>query len=88
AHAQVMKFHPDVIACDIIMPELDGHGFLKLLRAENSTRDIPIVFFSIDHVPDFLLEEVEKKSIVYLLKPFSNEDLLDAVKQCINYQKS
>jgi CheY-like chemotaxis protein len=86
AYKQVLKFQPDVIACDIIMPELDGIGFLKKLRKKSSTRDIPFVFFSIDYAPFSLQEGIEKKNIIYLLKPFTNEELLDAVKQCLDYQ--
>jgi CheY-like chemotaxis protein len=87
AHQQVLKFNPDVIACDIIMPELDGHGFLKLLRSENTTNHIPVVFFSIDHIPDFLKKEASENKIIYLIKPFSNEDLIGAIKTCINRAK-
>ena len=42
---------PDLIVCDVMMPELDGHSVLKLLRQEPSTATIPFIFLQISKVP-------------------------------------
>lgn len=39
------KHEPDLILCDIMMPETDGRRFLKLARNDKIVRDIPLVFF-------------------------------------------
>src|SRR6478735_10702638 len=38
--------NPDLILCDMVMPETDGQGFLELLNKNESVRKIPIIFFS------------------------------------------
>ena len=41
-----MSEYPDLILCDIMMPELDGYGVLKALRQESSTSTIPLIFLT------------------------------------------
>ena len=41
-----MKEKPDVIVCDIMMPELDGYGVLHLLRKNEETQNIPFIFLT------------------------------------------
>ena len=40
------KHEPDLILCDIMMPETDGRRFLRLAKNDKSVRDIPLIFFS------------------------------------------
>ena len=40
------EFKPDIIICDIMMPELDGYGVLHLLSKDESTANIPFVFLT------------------------------------------
>lgn len=37
---------PDLIICDVMMPELDGHGVLKILRQQLTTATIPFIFLT------------------------------------------
>ncbi|RYF84659.1 MAG: response regulator, partial [Chitinophagaceae bacterium] len=37
---------PDLILCDIMMPETDGASFFRMAKADARTKDIPVVFFS------------------------------------------
>jgi len=41
-----LKEMPDLIVCDIMMPELDGYGVLHLLRKNPKTEDIPLIFLT------------------------------------------
>jgi len=41
-----MKERPDLIVCDIMMPELDGYGVLHLLRMNTGTEHIPFIFLT------------------------------------------
>src|SRR4029453_7290135 len=41
-----MRENPDVIVCDIMMPELDGYGVLHMLRKNENTQAIPFIFLT------------------------------------------
>src|SRR4030095_10515350 len=43
---QAIKTKPDLIVCDIMMPELDGYGVLHLLRKNTETQFIPFIFLT------------------------------------------
>jgi CheY-like chemotaxis protein len=72
---------PDIILCDMMMPDTDGRQFLKLVKEENSTANIPLVFFSAGSLsPDDQAQLVAGKD-GYLKKPFTEEDLLHAIRK-------
>lgn len=77
---QAQKIHPDVIICDIMMPEVDGYGVLEALSSDVNTNQIPFIFLSArtDH------KEVRKGMDLgaddYLTKPFEEEELLNAIE--------
>jgi CheY-like chemotaxis protein len=73
------KSMPDLIICDMLMPESDGITFLKLVKENKQTQNIPLICFSADSAPMDVQKGVIKGADEYLSKPFSSEDLLDAV---------
>lgn len=75
--------HPDVIICDVMMPETDGLGFLKLAKNDTSTSHIPLIFFSAGSAPPSVRKNIEHGADIYLSKPFDDEDLLSAVAHCL-----
>jgi CRP-like cAMP-binding protein/ActR/RegA family two-component response regulator len=74
------KVHPDLILCDINMPELDGYGVLHILGKSEDTAGIPFVFLTAR------VERVDfRKGMTlgaddYLTKPFDDVELLDVVE--------
>src|ERR1044071_9526280 len=42
----VQQHHPDLILCDIMMPELDGYGVLHILQKDPVTANIPFIFLT------------------------------------------
>lgn len=79
-----IKHKPDLILCDIMMPEMDGYGVLYLLNKNEETADIPFIFLTAktDHI-DFR-KGMEMGADDYLTKPFDDMDLLHAVETRIN----
>ncbi len=65
---------------DIAMPEMSGPELQEELIRQN--RDIPIVFISA-HAADLLPTLLEKGAVACLAKPFSEEDLLEAVRSAL-----
>ena len=81
---QAVLPHPDVIVCDMMMPETNGIMFRLLVKEEGTTRGIPLIFFSSGNVPFALLQDLKDKGDVYLHNPFSHEELLVAIDWCLN----
>jgi CheY-like chemotaxis protein len=72
---------PDIILCDMMMPDTDGRQFLKLVKEENITANIPLVFFSAGSLSPEIQEQLVTGKDGYLKKPFTEEDLLNAVRK-------
>ena len=70
---------PDLILCDIMMPETDGRRFLKLARADKAVREIPLIFFSAGTGSPEVQKALIKAANGFLRKPFTEEELLKAV---------
>ncbi|CAN5444715.1 N/A [soil metagenome] len=72
---------PDIILCDMMMPDTDGRQFLKLVKEENITANIPLVFFSAGSLSPEIQDQLVTGKDGYLKKPFTEEDLLNAVRK-------
>ena len=70
---------PDLILCDVMMPELDGYGVLRELRAEPATRAIPFIFLTAKGEKPDIRSGMNLGADDYLTKPVAKNDLLDAI---------
>jgi two-component system, OmpR family, alkaline phosphatase synthesis response regulator PhoP len=77
---------PDLVLCDIIMPELDGFGVLKELQKHQETALIPFIFLTGNPDSD-LRQGLELGADDYLTKPFKFDELLRAIHARFNKQK-
>jgi diguanylate cyclase (GGDEF)-like protein len=66
---------PDVILLDINMPQMDGFKVCHLLKENNATKDIPILFLTIDEKVDHLARALDCGGSDYILKPFNAIEL-------------
>ncbi len=73
--------NPDLILCDIMMPELDGFGVIFLLSKNPSTVKIPFIFLSARADLDQVREGMNLGADDYLVKPFKEIDLLNAIER-------
>jgi CRP-like cAMP-binding protein/CheY-like chemotaxis protein len=71
---------PDLIVCDIMMPELDGYGVLSILSKDPATADIPFVFLTAKAEKQDMRKGMEMGADDYLTKPFTDTDLINAIK--------
>lgn len=71
---------PDLIICDIMMPELDGYGVLDILSHESKTASIPFVFLTAKAELVDMRKGMNMGADDYLTKPFEEEDLLKAIE--------
>ncbi|MFN3379116.1 MAG: response regulator [Runella zeae] len=71
---------PDLIICDIMMPELDGYGVLHLLSREPSTASIPFIFLTAKAEKTDYRKGMTLGADDYLTKPYDDVELLSAVE--------
>lgn len=71
---------PDIILCDIMMPELDGYGVLYLLNKNESTANIPFIFLTAKAERTDMRKGMEMGADDYLTKPFDDMELLNAIE--------
>jgi DNA-binding NarL/FixJ family response regulator len=71
---------PDLILCDIQMPELDGHGVLRSLRADSRTQLVPLIFLTAWGERHDIRAGMSAGADDYLVKPVDRQELLDAVR--------
>ena len=77
---------PDLIICDINMPNLDGYGTLKAMREHEATAGIPFIFLSGATDKSDMRRGMELGADDYLTKPFTHKELMAAVNTRLEKQ--
>src|SRR5262245_23687455 len=71
---------PDLILCDVMMPELDGYGVLQALQMDASLARIPFIFLTAKGEKEDLRSGMNLGADDYLTKPVANDDLVRAIE--------
>lgn len=74
------KNPPDLVLCDLMMPEIDGYGVLTALREDPETGLMPFIFLTARTDHQDIRKGMNLGADDYLTKPFSRDDLLNAVQ--------
>jgi len=74
------KTLPDIIVCDIMMPELDGYGVLEALTKKEITKHIPFIFLSAKTERSDVRKGMDLGADDYITKPFNEEELISAIE--------
>ena len=80
---------PDLVLLDLMMPDMDGWEVYQQMKAEESTRNIPVIIVtakaqSIDKVLGLHIAKVDD----YISKPFSPQELMNSVEKVIGQKKA
>jgi DNA-binding NarL/FixJ family response regulator len=78
--AAALKEHPELILCDVMMPELDGYGVLAALRASPDAMAIPFIFLTAKGEKPDVRHGMNLGADDYLTKPCAVDDLLLAIR--------
>ena len=78
--ARIAAGRPDLVLCDVMMPELDGFGVIEALRADPATADVPFVFLTALDDRASMRRGMNLGADDFLNKPFTRDELLDAIK--------
>jgi len=73
------EYVPDLVVCDIVLPELDGYGVLSALRQNALTAAIPFIFLTAKSDRSQVRQGMSLGADDYLTKPFTHKELLEAI---------
>ena len=83
----ILQFRPDVILCDIMMPEMDGHAVLAEVRRHSDTATIPFIFLTARVSMEDLRMGMTAGADDYVTKPFVFPDLLQAIESRLSLKQ-
>ena len=78
------KEHPDLILLDVMMPDISGFDTAVILKKDDETKDIPIIFLTALNTPADLVHGFQVGANDFLTKPFNKEELVMRVMQQIS----
>lgn len=78
------KEHPDLILLDVMMPDINGFDTAVVLKKDDTTKDIPIIFLTALNTPQDLVHGFQVGASDFLTKPFNKEELVMRVTQQIS----
>ena len=74
---------PDLIICDVMMPEMDGYTLVKYIREDPRTNWIPVLFLSAKGHSSDRVKGLSTGADVYIVKPFEPEELVAQVESSL-----
>ncbi len=80
------QHHPDLVVCDIMMPDIDGYSVLSALRKSRDTATIPLIFLTAKVTMADLRRGMEFGADDYLTKPCTVEQFLTAINTRLKRQ--
>ncbi|MGE4465122.1 response regulator [Sphaerochaeta sp.] len=79
--------HVDLIICDVMMPRMDGHAFLKEVKIRFREAPIPLIFLTARDSVEEKIDSLREGAIRYLTKPFRPEVLLAIIESVLSHDK-
>ena len=70
----------DLVILDIMMPEVDGYEVFKVLKSQERTANVPVIFLTAKSAQDDIEKGLALGADYYITKPFSGADLVRKVK--------
>ena len=75
---------PDMIVCDVMMPEMDGYTFVRHVREDSRTNWVPVLFLSAKGQSQDRVKGLNTGADVYMVKPFEPEELVAQVESSLS----
>lgn len=84
---QAMKYVPDVVVCDVMMPVMDGIACCKRLKSELQTSHIPVLMLTAYAMDEQRIQGYDSGADAYLTKPFNAKLLMTRIRNLIDNRK-
>lgn len=84
---QAMKYEPDVVVCDVMMPVMDGIACCKRLKSELQTSHIPVLMLTAYAMDEQRIQGYDSGADAYLTKPFNAKLLMTRIRNLIDNRK-
>lgn len=84
---KAIELNPDLIICDVMMPEMDGFEVTRRLKGEFQTCHIPIILLTAHTSLEHQMEGIQSGADAYIMKPFSMKYLISRVFKLIEQRE-
>lgn len=74
---------PDLLIVDIMMPRLDGMTFVKAIKANPATADMPVIFLTAKNDPRSMIDGINVGAKFYVTKPFQIDELIRKIEKAM-----
>ena len=78
------ELEPDLMIVDIMMPRLDGMTFVKAVKSNTQTAQIPIIFLTAKNDPKTMIQGINFGARFYITKPFQIDELVTKVEKALS----
>jgi CheY-like chemotaxis protein len=79
----IKKVHPDLVLLDIVMPKMDGHAVLDVLKQDEKLKNIPVVMLTVSASDEDAGKCVAKGAVDYIIK--SQQSINEIVDKILRY---
>ena len=80
---RLLEVRPDLVVTDAMMPNLDGLGLTRLVKADPALAEIPIVVVTAKGLPRDVIDGINAGARFYLTKPFTPAELVDKARRAL-----
>lgn len=81
-----LQDRPTLVISDVLMPELDGYGFCREIKANHALRDIPVILVTSLSSPQDVIQGLECGADFFLRKPYDERQLLSRIDHVLSNQ--
>ncbi len=75
---------PDLFILDVAMPDMDGYELCEILKKEEATKDVPVIFLSAQRETSNVVKGFQRGAVDYIVKPFQFEEVANRVRTHLN----
>ncbi|NOZ26629.1 MAG: response regulator [Chloroflexi bacterium] len=84
---KIEQVSPDLVICDMVMPNMDGIETVKAIRANPRTRSLPVIMLSARGQTEDVNRALTAGANDYIIKPFRGAEIVEMVKRYLSQEQ-